>query len=493
LCKKLGGRTHRVFGVWRNARCLGTLAFLILIWLLATGIVAFGLPVQAFTSSSSDMPRVAADSGETTYVFLQVRSPIVPPIADYVRRGIEVAQRDGAGFVLLELSTPGGLMTSAQEIVEAILESPVPVVVYVTPPGTYAASAGAFITMSAHVAAMAPGTRIGAAHPGTVGGEGGDEVMLGKVTEDAAAWMRSIAALRERNVEAAEKAVTESRSYTAEEARELHLVDLVAANRESLLEELDGRQVVTAAGPVVLHTRHATPRDLGLSLAEQILLTLSNPDIAYLLMSLGMLGLLVELYHPGAIFPAVLGGLSLILGLYGLGTLEARWSALALVLLGLLFFVLELFVPSHGFLAIGGVLAFAFGSLFLFAPGVPSSPRLGSGVVFGTTFAFALVTAFLVTAVVRGARRRVVTGREGLVGREAVATSDLDPVGEVFLEGEHWRAVADHPVHKGEAVRVVAVEGLTLRVTVDEKVTPQEATQKMMEGPPGPTSEVPRT
>ncbi|MBE3550419.1 MAG: ATP-dependent Clp protease proteolytic subunit [Brockia lithotrophica] len=485
--KQRGGAGTRALRLQKGVRRATVLALLLAAWL-----AAFGLPVGASSSKPTGTPELAAASDTTPYVLLRVRSPIVPPIADYVRRGLEIAQREGASFVLLELSTPGGLASSAQEIVEAILESSVPVVVYVTPSGTYAASAGAFITLSAHVAAMAPGTRIGAAHPVTVGGDGGDEVVQSKVTEDAAAWMRSIAALRDRNVEAAERAVTESRSYTAEEARELHLIDIVAANRESLLQELDGRQVVTTAGPVVLHTRPAVPREFGLSLAEQILLALSNPDIAYLLMSLGMLGLLVELYNPGAIFPGVLGGLSLILGLYGLGTLEARWSALALVLLGLLFFALELFVPSHGLLAVGGVLAFALGSLFLFAPGIPSSPRPGSGVVFGTILAFASVAALLVTAAVRGARRRVVTGREGLIGREAVVTSDLDPVGEVFLEGEHWRAVADRPVRKGGVVRVVSVEGLTLRVTAEEKETPQEAATKSAGGSSGPTTEVPR-
>jgi len=480
--KRREGAAMRARWAQKGVRRAAAFVFLFVFW-----PAAFAPSVGATSS-----PTPGGPSDATSYVLLQVRSPIVPPVADYVHRGIEVAQRDGAAFVLLELSTPGGLMTSAQEIVEAILESPVPVVVYVTPSGTHAASAGAFITLSAHVAAMAPGTRIGAAHPVTVGGEGGDEVMLGKITEDAAAWMRSIAALRERNVEAAEKAVTESRSFTAEEARELRLVDLVAANRESLLKELDGRRIETAAGPVVLDTRHAVPRELGLSFAEQILLALSNPDIAYLLMSLGMLGLLVELYHPGAIFPGVLGGLSLILGLYGLGTLEARWSALALVLLGLLFFALELFVPSHGILAVGGVLAFGLGSLFLFAPGIPSSPRPGPGIVFGTILAFAAVVASLVTAAVRGARRRVVTGREGLIGREAVVTSDLDPVGEVFLEGERWRAVADRPVRKGEVVRVVSVEGLTLRVTAEEKGTSRGSHSETAEGPSGTVSEVPR-
>lgn len=408
-----------------------------------------------------------SDSKTGEVVVITLEGPIVPVSASYVERGISFAGQHDAVACIIKLNTPGGLYQSTQEIVGHILNARVPVIVYVSPQGGWAGSAGTFITIAAHYAAMAPGTRIGAAHPVSIGpGPEGEVSVPGeKITEDAAAWVRSLAQLRGRNIQAAELAVRESKSYSDQEAMEKKLIDARARNLDELLEQLEGKEITLQDGrKVVIHTRNVTQRQMAMSLREKILLTVSTPEIAYLLFTLGMIGLIAEIYHPGAIFPGVIGGLSLLLGLYGLGNLDAYWGGVLLLVLALGLLTAEAFVVSHGLLGTGGVVSFVMGSLLLFTgsgPGVQISPWL----IALTTAIFASLVGLLVLAVVRGQKRQVVTGQEGIIGQVAVTRTSLTPAGTVFYAGSLWNAVlGEGQAEVGEEVIITAVEGLKLRV-----------------------------
>ncbi|RPF49720.1 membrane-bound serine protease (ClpP class) [Thermodesulfitimonas autotrophica] len=415
-----------------------------------------GVPAQAsLRFSAQERPRV---------VVLDATGPVVPVMAHYIARGIERAEEERA-VCLIRLNTPGGLYTVTQGIVGRIVNARTPVIVYVSPAGSWAASAGSFIAMGAHVAAMAPGSRIGAAHPVAVGEEQ-EEVSVAKVTADAAAWMRSLAELRGRDAGAAAKMVTESRSFSAGEALKQRLVDVVAASEAELFKKISGRSVTLVDGRrVTLQLAGAVAEAVRPNWVERFLSAVLNPEIAYLLLTLGMIGLMVELYHPGLVFPGVAGGIALLLGLYSLGTLEAYWGGLLLIVLAFAFFVAEAFVPTHGLLGAGGVIAFFFGSVLLFSTR-GGGMRLGTGLVAATSLTLAGLLALLVTAVVRGQKRRVQTGCEELVGREAVVRERLKPTGTVFVAGERWQAVLEEGAEAvpGEKVVVTGVEGLRLKV-----------------------------
>ncbi len=405
-------------------------------------------------------------------VVLTVEGPIVPVVASYLERGIRLAEQSRATACVIRLNTPGGLYQSTQEIVGHILNARVPVVVYVSPQGGWAGSAGTFITVAAHYAAMAPGSRIGAAHPVSVapGTQERTDVPGEKITEDAAAWIRSLAQLRGRNAEAAEQAVRESKSYSDQEALEKKLIDVRARDLDELLEKLHGKEIVLLDGQkVVVNTQNAPLRQIDMNLREKILSTLSNPEIAYLLFTLGMIGIIAEIYHPGAIFPGVLGGLCFLLGLYGLGSLDAYWGGILLLILAFGLFIAEAFVVSHGLLGTGGLVAFVLGSLLLFTgsgPGIQISPWL----IALLTILFAALLALLVFVIVRGQTRKVITGREGLIGQVAVARTPLDPQGTVFCAGSLWSAISEEgQVDAGEEVEITRVEGLKLRVRKRKK------------------------
>ncbi|MGB9903226.1 MAG: NfeD family protein [Desulfotomaculales bacterium] len=431
-------------------------------YLTLLGLVA----AVIFGGLSGSAPAATAQGGEEVVV-LTVNGPIVPAVASYLERGIALAEREGAAACVIQLSTPGGLYQSTQEIVGHILNSRVPVVVYVSPQGGWAGSAGTFITIAAHYAAMAPGSRIGAAHPVSVapGTEGQASVPGEKITEDAAAWIRSLAQLRGRNADAAELAVRESKSYSDQEALEQKLIDARAGNLDELLEKLHGKEISLQDGrKVTLNVKDARRRFAEMNWREKVLATLSNPEIAYLLFTLGMIGIVAEIYHPGAIFPGVLGGLCFLLGLYGLGNLDAYWGGILLLILAFGLFIAEAFVVSHGLLGTGGLIAFVLGSLLLFTgsgPGIAISPWL---IALFTAF-FAALLALLVFVIVRGQMRKILTGQEGLVGMVGVARTPLSPGGTVFLAGTFWNAVAEEgTVEQGEKVVVTKVEGLTLLV-----------------------------
>ncbi len=426
--------------------------------LILVGVVLLGpaVPVQG---------RVADQ-----VVVLQVDGLIVPVVAQYLDRGIAEAERLGAVCVI-ELNTPGGLYDTTQKIVQRIMNADVPVVVFVSPAGGQAGSAGTFITLSAHVAAMAPGSRIGAAHPVAAGGEQMTGAQEEKITQDAAAWVRSIAETRGRDAEKAAMAVTESRSYTDGQALEFNLIDLQAANLAELLQLIDGMTVTLDDGEEVrLAVVNAPLEREEMNWVERVLHTLSNPNIAYILLSLGMLGLLIEFYNPGGIFPGATGGLALILALYSLGTLDASWGGVLLIVLGFVLLALELFVVSFGLLTAGGLIAIVLGSMILFA-GSPEGFQVNIGVMAGVVAGIALFAVLTVHLAIKAHQRQAATGREGMSGAVGVALTPLDPKGEVLFEGERWRAVAeDGPVEADEEVVVIRMEdGLKLVVRRREK------------------------
>lgn len=398
-------------------------------------------------------------------VVLDVDGAIVPVIAEYLDRGLTEARARNAPLVIIQLNTPGGLYDVTQEIVQTIMNQPMPVAVYVSPAGGWAGSAGTFITIAADVAAMAPGSRIGAAHP--VGGQG-EEItgpMADKITEDAAAWVRSIAELRGRDAEKAEQAVIESRSYTDNQAMEYNLIDIQAKDLDDLIRQLDGRQVTLADGSErLLQTRGLDIERVEMTTGERFLFTMSNPNIAYILLSVGMLGLLLEFYNPGAIFPGVAGAASLLIALYSLGTLNASWGGVLLIILGFVLFGLEVFVSSFGFLTAGGVFSIVVGSIMLFAGSSPAF-AVNWGVIAGVVVGLVIFVAFAARAVIRAHRAQATTGMEGIIGDTGVVLVALDPTGEIQFQGERWQATSEEgSIEEGADVVVTAQKGLRLYV-----------------------------
>ena len=398
---------------------------------------------------------------------LPVAAAIGPVTARFLVTGIARAERDSARAVVIQLDTPGGLDTSMREIVKAILASRVPVIVFVSPQGARAASAGMFITMAAPVAAMAPGTSIGAATPVSIGVESkvtGDTlgVMRAKVVNDAASYARSLAQRYGRNAAWAERAVRQAASLSAEEAERDSVVDLVCPTLEAMLSAVDGRVVHLERGDTVLRTAGAPVVVVPMSRRERILGFLSDPSVAYLLFLAGILGLALELYHPGAILPGVVGAISLILAFFAFQGLPVHAAGILLILLGLVLFVLEVKVMSYGILTIGGVTSLALGSLFLF--GRDPATRVSFAVVFPAILVFAAVILVVVWLAARAQRRPRLGGLDGMVGSVGEVVTALDPEGRVDIRGEYWNAVASVPVPRGSRVRVVRARGLLLEV-----------------------------
>ena len=405
-------------------------------------------------------PASAAPAPVATIPIDGVISPVTVRL---VETALTRAQNERAGALVILLDTPGGLERSMRLICQRLLNAEIPVIVYVAPTGARAASAGVFITMAAHVAAMAPATNIGAAHPVAVGG-GVDKESMKKVENDAAAFARTIATERGRNAEWAEKAVRQSVSVTEREAVKLKVVDLVADSVPDLLDKIDGRSVKTVRGSVTLQTKGAAVTAIEIGFRDRVLNVITDPNVAYILMMLGMLGLFFELSTPGAILPGVIGGISLILAFFAFQSLPINYAGLLLILFGIALFVAEISVVSHGVLAIGGIVALSLGSLMLFdAPEVGF--RVSWWVILPTIGATAGVLLFVLTAGVRALRSRSPVGAPALVGQTGVARGPLSPEGQVLVHGELWRAVVrGAPVDEGARVRVVDVNGLTLTV-----------------------------
>jgi membrane-bound serine protease (ClpP class) len=395
---------------------------------------------------------------------LDVEGIIHPIIAEYVEQGLHEAAVRKADAVLIHMSTPGGLDTAMRDIIRAILASPCPVIVWVGPSGTRAASAGFLILLSADVAAMAPGTNTGAAHPVLITGGQMDEVMKKKVENDAAAYLRSIATQRGRNAELAEKGILESKSFSEQEALKEHLIDLIAASPEELLQKLDGRSVRRFQGDTVtLHLVGATIQPVEPSTRQRLLSRIVEPNLALILLALGALGLYVEFTHPGLIAPGVAGAILLIMGLFAFSLLPINWTGALLIICAFVFFILEAKFISHGVLTAGGIVSLVLGSLILVNSPVPEM-RVNLLTALSVAIPFGLITVFLLRLAIQSQRAKVVTGAAGLLDEVGTVQSDLAPEGQVFVQGEIWKAVSATPVLRGGHVKVRAVEGLKLRV-----------------------------
>jgi len=401
-------------------------------------------------------------------VVLNVKGVINPVVADYISRGIETAEEDYATVCIIRMDTPGGLDTAMRDIVQDIVNARVPVAVYVSPSGARAASAGVFITMAAHVAAMAPNTAIGAASPVALGPEGEQEVsstMEEKILNDAVAYIKSIAQSHGRNVEWAEKAVREAVSATEQEALELNVIDLVAPDLDTLIQQLDGREVTMLGGAVVtINTRGATIKNVDMSAIESFLYAISDPNIAFLLLSLATLGLFVEISNPGLVFPGVVGAICLLMAFFALGQLPVNIVGILLILLAFGLFIAEVFTTSFGLLTAGGITSLVLGSLILFKGGplFQVNPWLIATIAIGIV----LFMVFIIQRVVRAHRRQPTTGWEELIGKKATVKAALDPEGIVLFRGERWSAISETGrIEPGEEVIINKVDSLTLYVT----------------------------
>jgi membrane-bound serine protease (ClpP class) len=423
-------------------------AFALLLWLLFIFAGAVGGQTGAASRSVHVLPAVGS---------------INPGLADFIVEGIRTAEKEKASALIIQLNTPGGLDSSMRAINQAIVNAKVPVIVYVSPKGARAASAGMFITMAAHVAAMSPGTNIGAAHPVSVGMGKMDKVMGEKVVNDMVAYARSLALERGRNADWAEKAVRQSVSIDAKQAQKNKVVDLVAEDLDDLLKQVHGREVMVGRDKVTLKTLETPVKTVSESLRTRILKHIADPNIAYILMIIGMAGLYFELANPGAILPGVVGALSILLAFYSFQTLPVNFIGLLLLVLAFILFILEIYVTSYGLLSVGGVISLLLGSLMLYQNG-----EAGMHIAWSVLIPAVLIVSlfFIVVAglVVKSQMRRSVSGDAGMLGELGVAYTDLNPEGQIFIHGEYWQAVSEVPVAAGVTVEVLKVVGLKLYV-----------------------------
>jgi membrane-bound serine protease (ClpP class) len=434
------------------------------VWAQVVAALLFGALLLEMTGVA-----LAQSPSGGAIMILEVRGVIDPVVAQYVTHNLDIANSTDARLVVVLLDTPGGLDTAMRDIVQAILNSAVPVVVYVEPSGARAASAGVFMTMAAHLAAMAPGTNIGAAHPLALGDQGEISATLeDKLTNDAVAYLQAIAQQRGRNTTWAEEAVRQSASLTAQQAVERQIVDVIADDLADLLTQLDGRKVTTRSGELRLDLAAAPLEERPMSWLELIAHGLVDPNIAYILLSLGTIALIAEFYNPGAVLPGVTGAICLILAFIALGNLPVNWGGLALIGLAFALFILDLKVTGFA-LSVAGAISFVLGSLFLFSPFVPTSPTLPRLTI--SPWLLALMTillvgffSFAVTAGLRAQRRKVLLDRQALVGATGIALSDLVPQGVVQVQSETWSATAAEPLKAGEPVEVIGSDGLYLQV-----------------------------
>ena len=388
---------------------------------------------------------------------------INPVTAEYLHDALTFAHSSGAHALILKLDTPGGLDTSMRLMIKDMTASPIPVIVFVAPSGGRAASAGVFITMAAHVAVMAPGTNIGAAHPVAMGGGEMDNTMKEKVENDAAAYIRSIAEQRGRNASWAEDAVRKSVSVTEQEALKLQIIDMVAEDIPTLLKHLHGRKIALSHGSMTFSSEAVTLHEFPMGTRLELLKILSDPNIAYLLMSIGTIGIMAELYSPGAILPGIIGAISLILAFYSLQSLPVNYAGVLLVILGAVFLLLEISVTSYGLLALGGLTAMTLGGLLLIKSDAPYL-QVSLSFLLPMVTTLGLLIGLVAWMAVKSGRGRSVTGTEGMIGLIGIAKTDLTPRGQITVQGEIWEAISQSPIRQGEAAEVVSVEGLTITV-----------------------------
>ncbi|MCF8130321.1 MAG: nodulation protein NfeD [Deltaproteobacteria bacterium] len=407
----------------------------------------------------SACPAFCENSDPGSALIIELEGAINPATAEFVARGLEKAKERGATLAIIRMDTPGGLASSMRTIVKAILNSPVPVVVYVGPHGAGAASAGVMVTVAGHVAAMAHGTNIRAAHPVGAGGKDIGGTMSEKVLNDMVSYARGIAEQKGKNGQWVEKAIRESVSITAEEARKKNVVDLVVNDMDDLLKALDGRVIELASGKTILKTTGIKTVHYKPNLRDKILKTISDPNIAYILMMIGLAGLFFELSHPGAVFPGVIGALSLILAFFSFQTLPVNYAGVVLILLAIVFFIAEVKVASYGILSIGGLVALTLGSLMLFENmRVSLKLMMPTIVLVGGFFVVVAGVAF------RALRSKPVSGADGMQGEIGIVKELIAPEGLVFVHGEYWRAFSEERIEPGESVEVTGINGLLLKV-----------------------------
>ena len=398
-------------------------------------------------------------------ISISINDGINPATAEYIHRGIKTAEKENAEALIINLNTPGGLLSSTRSIVSNIMKSKVPVIVYVSPTGAHAGSAGVFITMAANIAAMAPGTNIGAAHPVDMQGKS-DAVMNEKGTNDAAAFIRSIAEKRHRNIVWAEDAVRTSAALSASEALEQNVINVIAKNIPELLDSIDGKTVEVNGSEKIINTKNFKVEELSMGWFQQVLSRISDPNIAYILMMLGFFGLLFELFNPGAIFPGIVGVICLVLAFYSMSSMPVNYAGVGLIVFGIVLFLLEIKIISHGMLAIGGIISVLLGSLILFrnspAENFVSLSWLLVSVVTAVSGLFFL---FLVVMGLRAQKAKPVSVQNNLIGKTAIALQHLNPDGQVMIMGENWRAVSlSGDIKENEEVTIKSIEGFTLFV-----------------------------
>jgi membrane-bound serine protease (ClpP class) len=411
---------------------------------------------------SADVLRVSIDDA------------IQPVTAEYIGRALETAASNHDQAVLIEINTPGGLVDSTRKIIEKIVASPVPVIIYVTPSGSRAASAGFFILESADVAAMAPGTNTGAAHPVILGAKM-DDVMKQKMENDAAALMRSVVAKRGRNVELAESAVRESKSFTDQEALDKKLIEYIAPSEQDLFHQLSGKSFNRFSGATVTLSISGQPVvDYRMTLKQRLLSYIMDPNVAFILLAIGALALYAEFNHPGAVIPGTVGVVFILLASFALNLLPVRFAAIAMIIGAFALFAAEAKFASHGVLTTGGIALLTIGGLFLVDAPIPEM-RVHLLTALAVSIPLGIITAFLMSIAVRARRNKIVTGEQGLIGEIGVAQTQLSPAGKVFVHGELWDAISTMPVPAGEQIVVRQVDGLTLRVDPVVAVRPAMA------------------
>jgi membrane-bound serine protease (ClpP class) len=425
-------------------------------YLVLTGLFTLNL-ISVPQNIEATLPRKA--------IVITVDATINPSTAEYINSGIKQSKEANAECLIIKLNTPGGLLKSTRVIVTDLLDTEIPVVVFVYPAGSQAASAGVFITLAGHIAAMAPGTNIGAAHPVTMQGEQ-DSIMNEKATNDAAAFIRTISEKRERNIQWAEDAVRKSISITETEALNENVIDLIAVSVQDLLEKIDGKTISVSSGEKVLNTRNAEVINIEMDFKQKILGLLSDPNIAYILLMIGLYGIIFELYNPGAIFPGVIGGISLIVAFYSMHTLPVNYAGLALIIFAVVLFIAEIKVISHGILTIGGVISLILGSIMLIdTKSTLEVIKISWQVILVIVI---LTTAFFVFAIgfgIKAQGRKPTTGTEGIIGEIGEAITEMEPEGQISVHGELWNAESlDGSLAKGTKVKVTKVSNLKLLV-----------------------------
>jgi len=405
----------------------------------------------------------SAEDRKPVFDVITINFAITPPVAKYIVHAIDQSSNEGSDGLIILLDTPGGLDLAMRDIAKGLLNSPIPVIVFVYPSGARAASAGVIITMAAHVAAMAPGTNIGAAHPVALGVGKMDETMIKKVENDFVAYAKSIAKKRGRDVKWVEQAIRKSESITAEEALKQDVIDLVAVDINQLLEKIDGKEVTLTSGKVVLKTKGAVINQKKMGLRGKILTALSNPNIAYLLLMIGLAGLYFEFAHPGVILPGVIGGIALILSFYAMQTLPVNYAGILLIIFGIILFIAEIKIVSHGMLTVAGVISLILGSVMLFESPSPAL-RVSLNVMIPTVVITSLFFAGVITLAMKAQMRKPVTGLEGMMGEEGDAITEIYKDGKVFVRGEYWNAFSRKLVGKGKRVKVIGVKGLNVEI-----------------------------